>query len=179
MRDKRVAERYALAALNHITDKKEMEKVGEDLEMFAAMYAENVELKKMCNNPAFSVQDKTKVLAKIAKVASFSAKSASILNVILKRGRIMLAADIAESYGAMLDERLGRQKVAVTSTFALSDQEVSDLEKSFSAITGKKAVVGVSLDKSLIGGVVARVGSVVYDGSVVNQLRIMKQKAEV
>jgi F-type H+-transporting ATPase subunit delta len=79
----------------------------------------------------------------------------------------------------MLDERLGRQKVSVTSAYPLNDAEKAELEKLFSSITGKKAVLDVSVDKSLIGGIVARVGGTVYDGCVRNQLEKMKVKAEV
>jgi F-type H+-transporting ATPase subunit delta len=179
MRDKKVAERYALAALASITDKKEMEQVGADLGNFAELYAGSADLRKMCAHPAISKEDKAKALSAISKKASYSAQTVKVLNTILKRGRIVLIADIAEGFTLLLDEKLGRQKVSVVSAFELDEKEISDLEKSFSTITGKKAVVEVSVDKSIIGGLVARAGSVVYDGSISNQLKRIKHKAEV
>jgi F-type H+-transporting ATPase subunit delta len=179
MKDRKVAIRYAVATLDSIKDKNEMEKVGSDLKAFAAVYSESAELRKVLAHPGVAIPDKRRILEKLSAKMSFASKTSTALDVVLKRGRIELASDISEHYSAMLDERLGRQKVSVTSAYPLTEAEKVELEKLFSSITGKKAALDVSVDKSLIGGIVARVGGTVYDGSVKNQLEKMKVKAEV
>jgi F-type H+-transporting ATPase subunit delta len=179
MKDRKVASRYAVAALDSIKDKAEMEKVGADLKAFASLYSENAELRKVLAHPGVSTENKRNIVAKLGAKMSFSPKTSKTLDVVLKRGRMELASDISEHYSAMLDERLGRQTVLVSSAFPLTDAEKAEMEKLFSSITGRKAALDVSVDKSLIGGVVARVGGMVYDGCVRNQLKNMKIKAEV
>ena len=179
MRERKVAKRYAVATLDSIRDKGEMERVGKELQTFAEVYSANAELRKVMAHPGFSAKTKRGILEKLSARLSFSAKTAKALDSFLRRGRIDLAADIAEDYSALLDEKLGRQRVVVTSAYPLTDAETKELEKLFSSITGKRAVLDVGVDKSLIGGVVARVGGAVYDGSVKNQLEKMRIKAEV
>lgn len=179
MRDKKAAQRYAVATIKSISDAGMMEGVGRELQAFATTYSESEELRKTMAHPGFPAAAKRKLMEKLSAKLSFTAKTAKALDCFLRRGRIGLAADIAEAYSALLDEKLGRQKVVVTSAYPLTDSEKNELEKLFSSITGKKAVLDVGVDRSLIGGVVARVGGAVFDGSVRNQLAKMRIKAEV
>lgn len=179
MRDKKAAQRYAVATIGSISDAGMMERVGMELRSFAATYSESTELRKAMAHPAIPAATKRKLMDKLSAKLSFSEKTAKALDCFLRRGRIGLAEDIAEAYSALLDEKLGRQKVVVTSAYPLMDSETKDLEKLFSSVTGKNAVLDVGVDRSLIGGVVARVGGAVFDGSVRNQLAKMRIKAEV
>jgi F-type H+-transporting ATPase subunit delta len=178
VREKKVAVRYAAATLGSIKDVGEMETVGGDLDAFAKTCADNAELRKILIHPGIPLESKRRIVAQTAVKLNLSAKAKKTLDVVLRRGRIDVASDIAESYGLMLDEKLGRQKVRVTSAFPLSPADSEGLEKAFSALTGKKAKLELTVDKSLIGGIVASVGSKVYDGSVSNQIKRLKVKLE-
>ena len=176
MREKKVAVRYADAALSSIKDAKEMEVVGKDMDSFVQAYASSVELRKTLAHPGIPMDRKRRIVSQVAEKLKLSAKAQKTLDVVLMRGRIDVVADIAESFSLKLDEKMGRQKIRVTSAFPLSPNDTDGLEKAFSALTGKKAKLEITLDKSLIGGIVASVGSKVYDGSVSNQLSRMKIK---
>ena len=178
MRDKKIAVPYADAILGAVKDPKQMETVGADLRQFAGVYAENGELRKMLNHPGLPAGNKQRMLKMIMEKMGLCAPARKSLEVVLRRGRIGFVADIADAYDAMLDEKLGRQSVRVRSAFALSADDVSGLETLFSRLTGKKAKVEAAVDKTLIGGLVASVGSKVYDGSISNQLKAMKVKLE-
>ena len=178
MRDKKIAVPYADAILGAVKDTKEMEAVGTGLRQFAETYAENGDLRKMLNHPALPNENKQRLLKGVMDKLGLSASTRRSLEVVQRRGRIGFTADIAEVYGAMLDEKLGRQSVRVRSAFPLTTDEVGVLETVFSKLTGKKAKVEASVDKTLIGGLVARVGSKVYDGSMSNQLKALKVKLE-
>ncbi|MBI3793890.1 MAG: ATP synthase F1 subunit delta [Nitrospinae bacterium] len=179
MRDKKAAARYSIAALDSIRDQKEMETVGRELDAFSEAYSENAELRKILSHPGVPGDRKKNVLRSVAAKLAMGAKSLKVVEVVLGRGRIELIADISEIYALLLDEKLGRQKVRVSSAYPLNGSETAELEKLFSSISGKKAVLEVGVEKSLIGGVVARVGSTVYDGSVVNQLAKLRLNTEV
>jgi len=178
MRDKRVAVRYADAALGAAKDTPEMEKTGHDLGAFAQAYTISADLRKILAHPGVSSEKKLAIVKKTAAKLSLGAKSVSVLETVLKRGRMDVVMDIAESYAEKMDQLLGRQKVRVTSAFPLSPSDTEGLEKVFAKITGKKPHLELNVDKSLIGGIVASVGSKVYDGSVSNQLKRMKIKLE-
>ncbi|MBI5178423.1 MAG: ATP synthase F1 subunit delta [Nitrospinae bacterium] len=178
MRDKRVAVRYADAALAAAKGTPEMEKTGQDLSAFAQAYAASADLRKILAHPGVSAEKKKGIVQKTAAKLGIAPKAVSVLETVLKRGRMDVVTDIAESYGVKMDELLGRQKVSVTSAFPLSPSDMEGLEKVFAKITGKKPHLELNVDRSLIGGIVASVGSKVYDGSVSNQLKRMKIKLE-
>lgn len=178
MRDKKVAVRYAVALLGAVKKTAELEAVSKDLNGFAALYRENGELRAILNHPGIPLARKMAILAGVGKKAGMSAIALKALEVVLRRGRVNVAGDIAESFGEMIDEKLGRQSVKVTSAYKLAAEDVAALEKVFSAATGRVAKVETVVDPSLIGGLVARAGSKVYDGSVRNQLAAMKLKLE-
>lgn len=178
MRDKKIAVPYADAILGAVADPKQMETVGADLRRFAEVYAESGELRKMLNHPGLPNANKQRMLKGVMDKLGTSAPARKSLEVVQRRGRIGFTPDIADTYAAMLDEKLGRQSVRVRSAFPLTAEEVSLLEAEFSKLTGKKAKVEASVDKSLIGGLVASVGSKVYDGSMSNQLKALKVKLE-
>lgn len=178
MRDKKIAVPYADAILGAVKDPKQMETVGADIRRFAEVYAASGDLRKMLNHPGLPNENKQRMLKGVMEKLGLSAPARKSLEVVQRRGRIGFTADIADTYDAMLDEKLGRQTVRVRSAFALSTDEVGVLETVFSKLTGKKAKVEAAVDKSLIGGVVARVGSKVYDGSMSNQLKALKVKLE-
>ncbi len=178
MRDKKIAVPYADAIISAVKDAKEMETVGVGLRQFAEVYAENGDLRKMLNHPALPNENKQRILKGIVDKLGLSASARRSLEVIQRRGRIGFITDIADAYDTMLDEKLGRQSVRVRSAFLLNTDEVGVLETIFSKLTGKKAKVEAVVDKTLIGGLVARLGSKVYDGSMSNQLKALKVKLE-
>lgn len=178
MRDKIAARRYARAIIEIAKGADEMDKIGRELASFASIYVKTADLRVILLHPAIPDERKKNIVAKISAQMGLSDKCADALAVILARGRINLITDIAESFAEMADEKLKRVKVHVTSAYPLKESEITKLEERFSVLTGKEARVETGLDKSLIGGIVARAGSMVYDGSISNQLRLMKIKLE-
>ena len=82
----------------------------------------------------------------------------------------------SEAYEALLDERLGYVRADVSSAHPLSNLQRANLEVELSRLAGKKAKLKFSTDPALLAGVVARVGSTVYDGSVRGQLERLRAK---
>lgn len=178
MRDKVAARRYARAVMECVEVVEELEKMAVELTSFASLYSETEDLRRALLHPAIPDDRKKNIVEKISEKMGLSKTCGRALTVILEKGRIKLVQDIAETFTEMADERLSRIKVVVTSAYPLKEKEIERLEKRFSEITGKEARLEARHDRSLLGGIVARAGSMVYDGSISNQLRLMKVRLE-
>ena len=176
MKAKGVARRYAKAILDTTKSDKEIQEVGKELDLFSDMYNTSDELRKVLLHPGIGDNSKTNIIGELAKKLKLSTRTIKALEIIRGNGRIDLIGEISESFNDMAEEKLGEVTVRVDSAHEVSTVESGELEKLFSTITGKRAKVTVKVDGSLIGGIVARVGSKVYDGSISNQLKMMKIK---
>jgi F-type H+-transporting ATPase subunit delta len=176
MKEKGVARRYAKAILETAKNDIEVKAVGGELGLFSEMYSASKELRKVILHPGVGGDLKKNIIQELAKKLKLSAGTVKALEVMQENGRIGLIAEISNSFNEMAEVRLGEVTVRVDSAHDVSKSDSGELEKLFSAITGKKAKITIKVDNSLIGGIVARVGSKVYDGSISNQLRLMKIK---
>jgi len=88
---------------------------------------------------------------------------------------LMLLPEIARAYDDRLMDHLNVIRGEVTTAFALAPEKVRALEQGLQQATGRKVVLESRVDPSIIGGVVTRLGSTVYDGSLTTQLQKIKQ----
>jgi len=95
---------------------------------------------------------------------------ANLLMLLLERGRLSVLPQIAESYGTLADELSGVIRPMVTSGLKLEPAQVEQISAALAKATGKKVELKVEVDSALIGGVVAKIGDKVFDGSVRTQL---------
>ncbi len=96
------------------------------------------------------------------------------IHVVLQKDRILGIGDIAAAYSEIADELENRIRARVVSASGLSDEEQNRIRDALSKISGKEVAIEVEVDESLLGGVVAYMGSQVYDGSIKNQLTQIK-----
>ena len=99
-----------------------------------------------------------------------------MLVLLAKSGKLNLVPELAAAYGERLLSHQNVVRAAVTSAAPLSTEKTKALEESLAQVTGKKVELSVSVDPELLGGVVAQIGSTVYDGSVKTQLTKMRQE---
>jgi F-type H+-transporting ATPase subunit delta len=169
-----IANRYASALLDVAQAQGSAEKVKTSLDDFAAEILESADLQHFLENPAVSRDAKRGVLAKILKLLGSSPIMSNFLNVIVDHRRAGILPEIAEAYTAQLNQRLGIAIASVTSAAELSTQEKTRLTQGLEKTTGKKIEAQYTVDAALLGGAVVRIGSVIYDGSVKEQLRRME-----
>jgi F-type H+-transporting ATPase subunit delta len=98
----------------------------------------------------------------------------NFLGLLIDRNRLDLLNEITATYEALLDERLGIVKARITSALELDSRQRDEVAARLQALTGKKVRMEVSVDPSLIGGLVAQVGSTIYDGSIRQQLQAFR-----
>jgi len=107
---------------------------------------------------------------------SLDRRVANFIGILVDRDRLGLLEEIIEAYQKLLDERLGIVRARVTAAHSLNTSEQRELAARLERATGKQIRMEVAVDPSLIGGVIAQVGSTIYDGSVRQRLQAFKSR---
>jgi F-type H+-transporting ATPase subunit delta len=116
------------------------------------------------------------VIGRIAESSGFSRIVRNFLYILIDRRRTDMLGEVAEAFETAIDERLGFVRAKVTSAAPLTERQQAELQQALSQVAGKQVRCDFTVDPSLIGGVVARIGSTVYDGSVRSQLDSLRQR---
>lgn len=171
-----VGRRYARALFNIGVSKGNFEVLGQEIETFATLYAESSELRQALENPIFKAEQKLAVLDKILPHAAPSKLVQTFLRLLLDRRRISALPTIARAYQELVDGQLGRVRAVVTSAKPLDVLMESEIQRALERRTGKKVLMKTEVDPELIGGVVARVGGLVLDGSLRTRLASLQNR---
>lgn len=168
---KAMAERYAAALLDVALGHGDAEKVKTNLVDFAAVVGDSHDLQGFLANPAVPKESKRIVLKELLKRTGSTPTMVNFLNVVVDHRRGGLLPEIAEAYTRKLNTKLGIAEAAVTSANELSAAERAGLVSALERATGLKIVANYAVDAELLGGASVQIGSVIYDGSVREQLR--------
>jgi F-type H+-transporting ATPase subunit delta len=171
-----VARRYATALADVVIKSGETETVKSELKTWEDLIKSNSNLQSAFANPAIAHLSKEKVLEGLLAKAKPSKTTANFLRVLLRNSRLTELAEINEKFASVLDERSGIVSAEVTSARPLSDSEKAEIKTNLAKVTGKQVNLNFNINENIIGGVVTRVGSTVYDGSVKTQLENLKQQ---
>jgi F-type H+-transporting ATPase subunit delta len=147
-----------------------------ELRSFEAVVNSSPDLRHVLLSPAVPTSRKRSLVSRFAAVIPLSRLVRNFLFVIIDRRRADLLGEIAAAFENTLDERLGFVRAEVTSAAPLSAGQQSDLQQALSGVSGKNVRCAFSVNPELIGGIVARIGSKVYDGSVRTQLQSLGQR---
>jgi F-type H+-transporting ATPase subunit delta len=172
-----VARRYAGALADIVIKTGETEPVKNELKTWEEMMTSNSELLDAFRNPSIAHASKEKVLESLIEKTKPSKTTANFLRVLLRNSRLTEISRINERFASVLDERGGVITAEVTSSRPLSDSEKADLQANLAKLTGGRQVnLNFIIDEQIIGGVITRVGSTVYDGSVRTQLEELRNE---
>jgi F-type H+-transporting ATPase subunit delta len=174
-----VATRYARALVDVVTEPGssiEPALALEQLRSVLKLIQESQVLQVALESPAVAPSRKRAVMLRLLGPAGIHEKVRNFVYVVIDHRRVHEFASIVEAFEQLLDERLGLVAVEIQSARALSDPQRTALEAQVSRLCGKKAKLKFSIEPALIAGVVARVGSTVYDGSVRGQLQRMRTR---
>jgi len=148
----------------------------QELGALSALLRENEDLRRVWENPAIVAVQKRGVLDAIAKREGVSKPVRNFVAVLIDHRRIPLFDTIVDHLRHELDVRLGFAEAHITSFRDLSEAEKRTLEAQVGKLTGKKVRAKYSRDASILGGAVVRVGSTIYDGSVLGQLQRIREQ---
>ncbi|MCY1000230.1 ATP synthase F1 subunit delta [Myxococcus sp. MISCRS1] len=172
-----IARRYARALLDVSSEAGRIDAVAEQLTAFADILAKNPELADVLHNPAYSRAQRSQVVEGVMKlVPGLEPVLANTLRLLVDRNRLVYAHDIARLFRDMADARAGRVRGNVTSAAALPADTLAQLRQTLQQLTQRDVILETRVDPSLLGGVSAQVGSVLYDGSLRTQLDQMRRE---
>ena len=174
-----VTARYARALADVVaseTSPTDPAQIVSQLRQVEEIMQSSAELRNALASPAVAPSRKRAVMAKLIEPLRVSAHVRNFLFVVIDHRRITALKSIIEAFEVIVDQRLGFLRADVTSAQPLSAQQQGALEAQLSRLAGKKAKLRFTTDPALVAGVVARVGSTVYDGSVRGQLERLRVK---
>lgn len=165
-----ISRRYAKALVQLGAEEGAVAAFNDELIRFTAMLDKNPDVMGILGSPAYGVEAKKEILDGLVAKLGLSNIVGNFLRLLLDRSRLVLLPQIAESFGVFADELAGVIRPTLTSGMPLEDAQVAEIQAALEKGTGKKVVLKVEVDSSLIGGVVTKIGDKVFDGSVRTQL---------
>jgi F-type H+-transporting ATPase subunit delta len=169
------ANRYATALIDVLFPAK-AEAGLEQLQKFAALLNEQPDSRRFLENPAMAGERRNRLLKEVASALGFERPVANFINILADRNRLPILEEIIEEYQRLMDKRLGIVRAQITTARALDSAQQQELARMLQQVTGMQVRMEVAIDPSLIGGMVAQVGSTIYDGSVRQQLNAFKTR---
>lgn len=171
-----IARRYSVALADVVLQSGEAENVKNELSSWGTLFDANADLQNVFGNPAITHANKEKVLDKLLAKTRPSKTTANFLKVLLQNGRLSDISEITTRFASVLEERSGVVSAEITSARELPKAERKEFEQNLEKITGKQVNISFAVDENIIGGVITRIGSTVYDGSVRTKLENLREQ---
>ena len=169
-----LAKRYAKAIFSIGREQDTFEEYNNVLQGLAELYTTTPEIVDALTNPLYPIDVKEKVMAGIVGSMEVDTVMGNFLNLLVQKQRAGILPEIAESYKTMVDEANNISHGNVISAIELSDELKSNVQTVLEKLTGKQVELTTSVDPSIIGGIIAKVGDLVLDGSIKTQLAGLK-----
>ena len=176
MSSQTVGRRYAAALADVLLTGGSPQEVQDELISWESMIQTSELLQQVFSNPTVAHQQKRALLEELIKRTKVQHPTANFLRILLKNQRLTELGGINKRLAQVLDERSGVMAAHVTTARPVSEDIKKSLYGRLAMITGKDVRLSFAIDETLIGGMVTRVGSTVYDGSIRNQLRELEVK---
>ena len=171
------ANRYAKALFDvAVTENADLATIARDLSEVAEMLKTSPDLQLNLSRGSVTDAQRQKLMEAISKAMSLSVPVTKTLVLLARSGKMNLIPEMSAAYRERLLSHQNVVRAEVTSAAPLSPEKTKALAESLAKVTGKKVEISASVDPDLLGGVVARIGSTVYDGSVKTQLTRMRQE---
>ena len=171
------AARYARALADvvleaHLNPAEVQQQLGD----FAAAWHESADLREIFLDPSFPAVQKVEILDKLNTRLGMSQQARNFLAVLINHDRLHALDEVIAEFRHEMNTRLGISEVVVTTARTLDDNERRTLEAQVGEMTKTRVSATFHEDATLLGGVVVRVGSTVYDGSVRGRLDRLKEQ---
>ena len=169
-----VAERYASSLFELALEAGSIDAVGADLNRFQAMIDSSDDLKRLVLSPVFSAEDQTKAVVALCEKAGLGGLVANFLKVVAGNRRLFVISGMIASFRQIAARHRGEVSAEVTSAHALSTEQENELKAALKSVTGKDVTIAVSIDPSILGGLIVKVGSRQIDTSLRTKLSTLK-----
>ena len=177
MTNRTAATRYARALIEvAVNEKADLDQVERELASIVDLFDQHKALSQVLLNPVVPVPRKRAAMDALTSRAKLLPMVAKLLGLLAERDRLVLLPDLLSAYRDRLLEFRNVIRAEITTTTALPADRVKAIEASLARASGRTVTLEAKVDPQIIGGVVTRLGSTIYDGSVTRQLQRMKEK---
>ena len=170
-----IARRYAKALMLIGKEDNKAENYGKELDSFASLIKKEKSFAFAISNPLYELSGRQKVLEAVLEKFNFSKTIKTFISLLFEKGRVAFLIEINNFYQKLLDDFKGFVRADLTSASKLSSEDVKKIKQAFEKKLGKEVILELKEDSSIIGGVVAKIGDLVLDGSIRTQLLKMRE----
>ena len=170
----RAAIRYAKAVLSLASDNKQAAVVQADMALISQTIANNASLEAVLKSPVVKLSEKADVLKAI--FSSVSEESKSLFNTLVTNKRVDILSQVATQFGILYDIENNKENAFVTTAIPMTSEIEAKVMAKLKTLTTKEVTLNNSVDETILGGFILRVGDLQYDASVSNQLNTLKRK---
>ncbi|MCL2103097.1 MAG: ATP synthase F1 subunit delta [Syntrophorhabdaceae bacterium] len=173
-----LARRYARALLDIGKEEGQARRLLSEAEEFSGVLENSADLREVMESAYLSRQVKRTALESLLSSTDFLHSTKSFLSLLVEKGRMNVLSAIIVELRRMVEEHEGIERAVVTVPMELSASQKDALRAVLEKRTGKKILLNESVDPAVIGGMIVRVGSTVYDGSVRTQIQQIRQNLQ-
>jgi F-type H+-transporting ATPase subunit delta len=171
----RITKRYTRALFELAAEAGKVQAIGEDLATVESLLAADEALRDALMSPLMTRDDKSQVLDAVIEAAGFDPLVGNFLRILLDARKLPFVPDITAAYRELADEASGRVRGVAVAAMPLEDEDMQSLAQALSKAVHKEVLLEAQVDPALRGGLVARVGNLVFDGSLRTQLQRMRE----
>jgi F-type H+-transporting ATPase subunit delta len=172
-----IARRYAAALFDVVSKAGDIDRIDRELAAIKAAIAGHDQLRKVLETPSVPMATKRAIIDAVAASAGhLSQEVHRLLSLLAERDRLPMLPDVADAFAARVMQAKRIVPAEVVTAVPLGDETRASLTAALGRASGAKVTMTERVDPSIVGGVIAQVGSVVFDGSVTSQIARMKQK---
>jgi F-type H+-transporting ATPase subunit delta len=169
-----VAGRYASALFELAHEQNQLDEVDRDLGTFQGLLDQSEDLSRLVKSPAFAAEEQERALGAVMDWASIGATTGNFLKVVTRNRRLFAAEDMITTFRTLLARHRGEVAAEVSSAVALTDVQLAALREKLKASYGKDVRLNAKVDPSLLGGLVIKIGSRMFDSSLKTKLTNLK-----
>ncbi len=169
-----VAERYASSLFELALESNSVKKVEADLAQFQAMIGNSEDLKRLVESPVFSSDDQFRAVDAILAKAKLTGLAANLIKVAAQNRRLFAVPGMIKAFGEIAARHRGEVSADVASAHALTAAQEKELKAALKGVTGKDVTLNVTVDASILGGLIVKVGSRQIDTSLRTKLSTLK-----
>ncbi len=169
-----IAQRYATAVFDIAKESKAIKALESDVAALEAVMGESPDLRTLLTSPLYSREEQSAAIAAIAKKMKLSDTTSNVLALLASKRRLFVMPQLIAVLQDMLAEERGEVTADVTTAKKLTKAQADKLAKTLKAQVGKSVTIKETVDASIIGGLIVKVGSKMIDTSIASKLNALQ-----
>lgn len=170
-----ITRRYAEALISIGVEEDSCDTFESELTKINETLNENPELRNIIYGSVYPRKERKEILKEVMDRLGVSEDVEHFLSLLIDKNRIEFLPHILKRYEELLDEIVGRVRAQVIVAKSMPDESLVKLKETFEKVTGKAVILEVAEDPAIIGGIVTKLGNVIFDGSIRTQLEKVKR----